>query len=477
MKPTFIHNTIILLFSFYTLTLASNNNIIIAISLLSFKSKADVTNKLITYSITNNKTVCKWQGVQCQNNEFITHLVLENLNLTGVFAANTLSHLDQLRVLSLRNNSLTGPIPDMSKFVNMKALFLDRNYFSGLIPLSISSLHRLRTLDLSNNDLSGVIPIELSKLDRLNYIRLDSNRFNGSIPPFNQSGLEIFNVSVNHLSGLVPETTTLSRFGPNLFLVNARLCGEIVHKQCGTLHGKNSTKKQSSTSDIQDMEGFKDLKSRKHKRIGMIVGFSGGLVVVVTLVLCVIMSIKMSKKWKRKKEIVGTRELMEMAEAADAAAEVMRMEEANELEIKVRMLHQGMAMKKSGNLVFCTAESHVYTVEQLMRAAAELLGCGTMGTTYKALVDNSVIVCVKRLDASRLVGMTNEEFETRMEVVGRVCHTNVVALRAYFQTKDEKLLVYDYQPNGSLFSLIHGNNNFSNPLNFIKIVCYYCILV
>ena len=32
----------------------------------------------------------------------------------------------------------------------------------------------------------------------------------------------------------------------------------------------------------------------------------------------------------------------------------------------------------------------------------------------------------------------------------------MVPLRAYFQAREERLLIYDYQPNGSLFSLIHG---------------------
>lgn len=41
--------------------------------------------------------------------------------------------------------------------------------------------------------------------------------------------------------------------------------------------------------------------------------------------------------------------------------------------------------------------------------------------------------------------------------MGRVRHPNVVALRAYFQAKEERLLVYDYYPNGSLFSLVHGS--------------------
>ncbi|ONK69432.1 uncharacterized protein A4U43_C05F22830 [Asparagus officinalis] len=42
-----------------------------------------------------------------------------------------------------------------------------------------------------------------------------------------------------------------------------------------------------------------------------------------------------------------------------------------------------------------------------------------------------------------------------MKEIGWLMHPNLVPLRAYFQAKEEKLLVYDYFPNGSLFSLIH----------------------
>ncbi|KVH98305.1 Leucine-rich repeat-containing protein [Cynara cardunculus var. scolymus] len=449
------------------------------VSLLAFKSEADPSNKL-GYSVDKSSAVCKWQGVQCQIDGKVGRLVLENLNLAGVFAANTLSRLDQLRVLSLRNNSLTGPIPDLAGLVNLKALFLDHNYFSGGIPSSISTLHRLRTLDLSYNKLSGVIPVELSDLDRLNYLRLDSNRFSGSIPPLNQSSLQIFNVSINFLTGPVPVTPTLSRFGPALFSINPRLCGKIVRTECGSggpFFGKNSTTNQPSSSppvvasgqsaQVQpEIGGFTNSNSTKQKRLGLIVGFSAGLFLLVTSVLCIIMLIKTSEK-KKRKSTVTKREMMEMAEAADAAAEVMRMEDANELEKKVRKLHQGIALKKSGNLVFYTGESQLYTVEQLMRASAELLGSGSVGTTYKALLDNGVILCVKRLDASRLAGTTNEAFQRHMEVVGTLRHPNVVALRAYFQAKEEKLLVYDYQPNGSLFSLVHGSKStMAKPLHW-----------
>ncbi|GKU90288.1 hypothetical protein SLEP1_g4296 [Rubroshorea leprosula] len=90
-----------------------------------------------------------------------------------------------------------------------------------------------------------------------------------------------------------------------------------------------------------------------------------------------------------------------------------------------------------------------------MRASAELLGRGTMGIIYKAVLGKCLIVTVKQLDAG-LAGTSKEVFEQLMESVGGLRHPNLVPLRAYFQAHKEGLLIYDYEPNGSLFSLIHG---------------------
>ncbi|KAI3726657.1 hypothetical protein L1987_66456 [Smallanthus sonchifolius] len=446
-----------------------------ALSILAFTSKADLHNKL-PFSVNTTSTHCKWQGVQCQSDGKVVHLVLENLSLAGVFAVNTLTHLDQLRVLSLQSNSLTGPIPDLAGLVNLKSLFLDHNSFTGGVPPSIASLHRLRTLDLSNNKLSGTIPVSFTNLNRLNYLRLDSNRFSGSIPPLNQSNLQIFNVSFNSLTGPVPVTPTLANFTASSFLPNPGLCGEIVHTECSFIEpffGKNSTATPppkvvlGQSAQLQEgIPNFQNSSSRNHKRLGLIFGFSAGVVVLISSIMCILISIKSSEK-KKRKDAMSTSEIMEMAAAADAAAEVMRMEETNELEEKVRKLQQGIAMGKSGNLVFCASETQAYTLEQLMTASAELIGRGSLATTYKAVLENRLIVCVKRLDAARLAGTSKEAFERHIEAVGGLRHPNLVPLRAYFQAKEERLLVYDYQANGSLFSLIHGaKSTIAKPLHW-----------
>lgn len=67
--------------------------------------------------------------------------------------------------------------------------------------------------------------------------------------------------------------------------------------------------------------------------------------------------------------------------------------------------------------------------------------------------DGSVVV-VKRL---KDVVVTKNDFESRMEILGKMKNQNVVPLRAYYCSEVEKLLVYDYYPDGSAHDLLHGS--------------------
>lgn len=106
--------------------------------------------------------------------------------------------------------------------------------------------------------------------------------------------------------------------------------------------------------------------------------------------------------------------------------------------------------------MFCGGVAEMYSLEELLRASAETLGRGEVGSTYKAVMETGFIVTVKRMRDPSAGGVGAAEFGRRAEELGRVRHPNAVALRAYFQAKEERLLVYDYYPNGSLFSLVHG---------------------
>ncbi|XP_043711916.1 probable inactive receptor kinase At5g67200 [Telopea speciosissima] len=424
-------------------------------ALLAFKSMADLDNNLPFFLSKRIINHCQWPGVKCAQGR-VVRLILDGFGLTGSFAPNTLTRLDQLRVLSLENNSLSGPVPDLSDLASLMTLYLDHNSFSGSFPPSLLSLHRLRTLDLSSNNFIGALPPGLTALDRLYFLRLDGNQFNGSIPPLNQSSLQIFNVSSNNLTGAVPVTVTLLRFYSSLFSGNPGLCGEIVRKECHPfLPFFRPTMRAPPPTALGQNEEVQGLvlpppSREEHKRATMIVGFSVGVLVLIGSLICFLVAVR-----KRTKQKVSTpRMALDAAATADAAA-VIRLEKENELETKIKK----MQVEKSGSLMFCAGEPHSYSLEQLMTASAEMLGRGTIGTTYKAMLDNHMIVCVKRLDAGKTAITSRETFERHMESVGGLRHPNLVSLRAYFQTKEERLLIYDYQPNGSVFSLIHGSRS------------------
>lgn len=112
--------------------------------------------------------------------------------------------------------------------------------------------------------------------------------------------------------------------------------------------------------------------------------------------------------------------------------------------------------ERSSKLVFLDRQTDVqFELEDLLKASAEMLGKGSLGTVYRAMLDDGNTVAVKRLkDANPC---ERGEFEQYMDLVGKLKHPNIVRLRAYYYAKEEKLLVYDYLPNGSLHALLHGN--------------------
>ncbi|KAJ0229106.1 Protein kinase domain-containing protein [Hirschfeldia incana] len=420
-------------------------------SLLSLKSSIDPSNS-IPWRGTD---LCSWEGVKECLNGRVSKLVLEYLNLTGPLDSRILNQLDQLRVLSFKSNSLSGPIPNLSGLHNLKSVYLNDNNFTGSFPESLTSLHRLKTINLSGNRLSGKIPTSLLRLSRLYTFDVQENRFAGSIPPLNQTSLRFFNVSGNKLSGEIPPTRALKQFDESSFAGNADLCGDQIRIPCGTL--------SPAPSAIQAPEK----KKSKAKLIGIIAGSAaGGVLIFVLLLMLLIFCCR-----RRKSESPGEdRKGKGIAEGGGATA--------SEAERDIERKDRGFSWERSeegavGTLVFLGASDSGetttvvrYTMEDLLKASAETLGRGTLGSTYKAVMESGFIVTVKRLKNARYPRM--EEFKRHVEILGQLRHPNLVSLRAYFQAKEERLLVYDYFPNGSLFTLIHGTRASGNgkPLHW-----------
>lgn len=333
-------------------------------------------------------------------------------------------------------------------------------------------------LDLSHNNFTGLLPENLTVLDRLGYLRLDSNRFYGAIPPLNQTTLEVFNVSNNNLSGPIPVTSTLKKFKIFSFTYNPNLCGEIINRPCRDYPFFNSSSGGGGAvpspptpllQNAQSQQGLSDTshpaQKKHHKNVGLILGFVTGTLILTAAVLSLVALIRKRREESEEREQIQgkvetnfTDETTNTKAPRDTTFFSLQAESANSESPETKKLKspQQTRVIKSGSLVFCSGEEELYTLEQLMRASAELLGRGTIGTTYKAVMASQLIVSVKRLDACKTAITSGEAFEQHMETVGVLRHPNLVPVRAYFQAKQERLIIFDYQPNGSLFNLIHG---------------------
>ncbi|KAI3453246.1 hypothetical protein Pfo_009909 [Paulownia fortunei] len=399
--------------------------------------------------------VCQWRGVkECLNGRVIK-LVVERFNLSGTLDGKSLNQLDQLRVLSFKENSLSGQIPELSGLANLKSLFLNNNKFSDGIPLSLSLMHRLKVIVLSGNRISGQIPLSFVGLSRLYVLYLQDNQLTGAIPPFNQSSLRFFNVSNNALSGKIPVTAPLVRFNESSFIANIDLCGEQIRRPCnfGPSAGPSYPIVPSK------MEHHKRNKKLILIIVLSVVGFALLCIIAVLLMMCM----RKTSKEKEARSKVVARGVEEGIPSAVASG---TRDDDNGGKQGGFSWDQGA--EGLGSLAFLGPgdQKMSYSLEDLLKASAETLGRGTIGSTYKAVMESGYIVTVKRLKDARYP--TVEEFRRHIEILGGLRHPNLVPLRAYFQAKEERLLVYDYFPNGSLFSLVHGSRaaGGSKPLHW-----------
>ncbi|KAL6603092.1 hypothetical protein ACP70R_043453 [Stipagrostis hirtigluma subsp. patula] len=85
------------------------------------------------------------------------------------------------------------------------------------------------------------------------------------------------------------------------------------------------------------------------------------------------------------------------------------------------------------------------------------LGEGGFGSVYWGKTPDGLQIAVKRLKAANNNSKAEMEFAVEVEVLARVRHRNLLGLRGYCAAgADQRMIVYDYMPNLSLLSHLHG---------------------
>ncbi|KAL8189638.1 hypothetical protein R6Q57_029204 [Mikania cordata] len=392
------------------------------------------------YTWNTSESVCNWRGVSCNpTNTSVMYLRLPGAGLIGEIPPNTIGSLTQLRVLSLHSNGLTGSIPsDLSNLDSLRSVYLQNNRFSGGFPPILSNMTSIQRLDLSGNRFSGEIPFDINNLKKLTQLTLQSNNFSGQLPSINVASLSDLNLSNNNLNGSIPNS--LSRFPASAFSGNINLCGNPL-PPCNNTFFPSPEPSPSSTSPPPVGNRNSSGLSK-----GAIVAIAVGSALILALLLLILL---LCLRRKRNKQSKQTPKPPVQASAAGSrgVTEVGTSSSKDDI--------TGASTEGERNkLVFFDGGVYSFDLEDLLRASAEVLGKGSVGTSYKAVLEEGTTVVVKRL---KDVVVTKKEFESQMEILGKMKNENVVPLRAFYFSKDEKLLVSDFMPAGSLSALLHGS--------------------
>jgi len=232
--------------------------------------------------------VCTWHGVECDENDDVVGLRLDDNNLSGRVSRH-LWTLPRLRAVNLRgnlikdaglqglsdddesstakspvevldlsgnrletvegigsapgtlrelrigSNAFEGRFPDeIFKLAGLKILAASYNAgFVGTLSAEIGNMSNLRELSISFSDMHGDIPSEIGNLSRLEFLSLDDNRFKGPLPRELENLSELKYLSITNtesyngaITGPLPSFKT-NRNLRELYLNDNRLTGAV----------------------------------------------------------------------------------------------------------------------------------------------------------------------------------------------------------------------------------------------------------
>ncbi|KAJ0986823.1 hypothetical protein J5N97_005179 [Dioscorea zingiberensis] len=184
----------------------------------------------------------------------------------------------------------------------------------------------------------------------------------------------------------------------------------------------------------------------------MIIGISVGVAVGILVVSCAFIAVRMYKKRSqvqhRSTDLGPTLPIREngLGASIDSSASLSYSEVGCNSHLAKQGPYWGQRGIQNKDLRDIQKATHNFTT---------LLGQGSFGPVYKAIMPTSEVVAVKVLANNSRQG--EREFQTEVLLLCRLHHRNLVNLLGYCVDKGQRILIYEFMSNGSLENLLYGD--------------------
>ncbi|KAJ7008921.1 putative kinase-like protein TMKL1 [Populus alba] len=372
-------------------------------------------------------------------------LQLPSANLTGSLPRE-LGGFSMLQSLYLNINSLGGTIPlELGYSSSLSDIDLSDNVFSGALAPSVWNLcDRLVSLRLHGNSLTGSLPepaLPNTTCNNLQFLDLGSNKFSGSFPEFvtRFQGINELDLSGNMFSGPIPETLTGLKL-EKLNLSHNNFSGVLP------LFGESKFGVEVFEGNDPSLCGLPLRSCSGSSRLspgaiaGIVIGLMTGVVVLASLLIGYMQN-------KRRKGMGDSDDDMEEESGDDGVGGVG-------------------GVGGEGKLILFQGGEHL-TLEDVLNATGQVMEKTSYGTVYKAKLADGGTIALRLMregsckDRSSCLPVIKQ--------LGKIRHDSLLPLRAYYQGKrGEKLLIYDYLPNRTLYDLLHEAKAGKPMLNWAR---------
>ncbi|KAF1889786.1 hypothetical protein Lal_00025115 [Lupinus albus] len=461
-----------------------------------------------------------------KNMTFLSEVWLQSNGFTGPLP--DFSGLKSLQVLSLRDNSFTGPVPSsLLSLKSLKVVNLTNNFLQGPMPVFGTDVEVDMRKDSNSFCLPGPgecdprVQVLLSVVGLFGYPQRFAENWKGNDPCNDWIGITcsdgnvtVVNFEKMGLTGVIsPEFAKLKSL-QRLVLADNNLTGPIpgelttlpVLTQLNVANNKLFGKKPSFRSNvIVDTSGNKDIgkdkssltpqgpmssavpsargenggssenggkKSSSH--VGVIVFAVVGAVFVVALIgLLVFCLLRMKQKQLRRVQSPNTLVIHPLHSGSDNEGVKITVA-GSSVSVGGVSENQTMGGSEAGDIQMVEAGNMVISIQVLRNVTdnfseKNILGQGGFGTVYKGELHDGTRIAVKRMECSIITGKGATEFKSEIAVLTKVRHRHLVALLGYCLDGNEKLLVYEYMPQGALSShLFNWSEEGLKPLEWTR---------